>query len=106
MGIFDFLRGANINVGVEEFKGNSNAVLIDVREADEYRQGHIPGAINVPLSNLNKITSVVKEKDKELYVYCLSGSRSSQAVPAMKRLGYSNVKNIGGISSYKGQVER
>lgn len=106
MGLFDFLKGADINAEVEEFNSNSNAVLVDVRETDEYRQGHIPRSVNVPLSKVNKITSVVTDKDKELYVYCLSGSRSSRAVAAIKQLGYSNVKNIGGISSYKGRVER
>ena len=98
-----FLFGrANINEAVEECRGTPGAVLLDVREADEFRSGHIPGAVNVPLS---RISSISIPKDKQLFVYCLRGTRSRQAVGALKRMGYT-AKSIGGIASYKGPVER
>ena len=97
-----FLFGrANINEGVGECRGTPGAVLLDVREADEFRSGHIPGAVNVPLSRINSISI---PKDKPFFVYCLRGTRSRQAVSALKRMGYT-AKSIGGIASYKGQVE-
>ena len=44
-------------------------------------------------------------KDSPVYVYCLSGARSAQAAAMLRRIGYNNVKNIGGIAGYKGEVE-
>ena len=96
-----FFNRTNINEALEECKKTPNAVLLDVREVDEFLSGHIPGAMNVPLSGINKINI---PKDKPLFVYCLRGSRSKQAVGVLKRMGYS-AKSIGGIAAYKGQVQ-
>ena len=81
------------------------AVLLDVRTPQEHREGHIPGSRNVPLQALDKVAGVVADQDTPLFVYCHSGSRSSQAVSALQRMGYTNVKNIGGIAAYAGKVE-
>lgn len=99
--MFFFQRG-NVNTGVEECRNTPNAVLLDVREAEEFRSGHIPGAVNVPLSVIDSISI---PRDRPLFVYCLRGSRSKQAVSALLRMGYT-AKSIGGISAYQGQVER
>ncbi len=97
-----FLFGRNmINEAVSECRNTSNAVLLDVREADEFRSGHIPGAVNVPLSRINAIDI---PKDKPLYLYCLRGTRSRKAVSILKRMGYT-AKSIGGITGYKGPIE-
>jgi rhodanese-related sulfurtransferase len=98
-----FFNKTNINDAVEEYRNTPGAVLLDVREADEFRSGHIPGAVNVPLSAIEQATL---PKDKPLYVYCLRGTRSKQAVSCLKQMGYQNARSIGGIASYKGQVER
>ena len=92
----------NINNAVEEYRNTSSAVLLDVREADEFRSGHIPGAVNIPLSDINTINI---PKTGTLFVYCLRGSRSKRAVNILKRKGY-DARSIGGIVSYKGQIER
>lgn len=105
MGFFDFLKGPDINEGVKEWKSTEGSVLLDVREKDEYASGHIPGSINVPLSSLGSITKYVKDKNTPLFVHCLSGGRSSSATASLKGMGYTSVKNIGGISSYKGDIE-
>ncbi len=105
MGLFDFLRGADINQGVEEWKAVSGAVLLDVRTREEYRQGHIPGSINIPLDQIGRASDRIPKKDTPLFVHCLSGSRSSQAVQQLMQMGYTQVKNIGGISRYQGKVE-
>ena len=106
MGLLDFLRGPNINEGVNQYKSTEGAVLIDVRERDEYQQGHLPGSKNVPLSAFSKISSVVQDKSTPVFCYCLSGARSSQATRAMVQMGYSAVTNIGGIGGYMGELER
>ena len=106
MGFFDIFKQKDINEGIKEYQSVSGAVLLDVRTPQEYKEGHVPESTNVPLQTIDKITSVVKIKETPLYVYCYSGSRSSQAVNALKHMGYSNVTNIGGISSYSGKVER
>lgn len=106
MGLFDLFRGADINKGVEEWRETPNAVLVDVRTPKEYRQGHIPGSVNVPLDTISRISSQVDGMDAPLYVHCQSGARSSQAVRQLKQMGYANVTDIGGIIGYRGRVER
>ena len=96
-----FLFG-NINKKLEEYRNTPSAVLIDVREVDEFRSGHIPGAINQPLSTISQIEV---PKNKILFVYFLRGSRSKRAVRILKRMGYS-ARSIGGITAYKGEFER
>ena len=105
MGIFDFFKQPDINQGVQEFKNAAGAVLLDVRTPQEYREGHIPGSQNVPLQQLDKVEEVTENKDTVLYVYCRSGARSRQAVSLLQAMGYTNVRNIGGIAAYSGKVE-
>ena len=90
----------NINKGLQEYKATPGAVLVDVREVDEFKTGYIPGAVNAPLS---MITSSTLPKDKPLFLYCLRGTRSKQAAEILKRMGYI-VKSIGGISGYRGAI--
>lgn len=106
MSLLKFIRSKNINQGIEEFKSVQDAVLLDVRTKQEYIEGHIPESRNIPLQRIVNIDSTIIDKDTPLYVYCYSGSRSSQAVELLKKLGYTNVTNIGGISSYSGKIER
>ena len=96
-----FLFG-NINRGLETYRATSGAIPVDVREADEFATGHIPGAVNAPLSTISNTTL---PKDAPLFLYCLRGSRSKRAAGILKRMGYT-VKSIGGISGYKGTIER
>ena len=106
MGFFDFFKGPDINQGVKEFQDTSGGVLLDVRTPDEYRQGHIPGSKNVPLQSISKVAGMIDNKSTPIFVHCLSGARSRQAAAILKQMGYTNVKNIGGISAYAGKVER
>ncbi len=101
MGLLDFLMGPDINKGVETYKKTEGAVLLDVRTPEEYQQRNIPGSKNVPLQQISNVEKIVENKDTPLFVYCLSGGRSSAATKALKQMGYSNVNNIGGISAYK-----
>ncbi len=106
MGFFDFLRQPDVNQGVKEYKNTTGAVLLDVRTPQEFSEGHIPESKNVPLQTLDKVKTIVENKDTELFVYCYSGARSRQAAAALGQMGYTKVNNIGGISSYRGKVER
>ena len=105
MGIFDLLKQPDINRGVQEYKNEKNAILLDVRTSQEYREGHIPGSKNVPLQQLDKLEELTENKDTVLYVYCHSGARSRQATNFLQYMGYTNVHNIGGITAYSGKVE-
>lgn len=106
MGIFDFFKIPDINQGIEEYKETEGAVLLDVRESYEYSDGHVPESINISLQDISLVEKEIADKNTPLFVYCLSGSRSQQAVKMLQGIGYCNVKNIGGIGSYKGEVER
>lgn len=106
MGFFDFLKQSDINQGVMDCKADLGAVLLDVRTLQEYNEGHIPGSVNVPLQSIDEIISVVENKETPLFVYCRSGARSRQATAILQQMGYVNARNIGGIISYKGEVEQ
>lgn len=104
MGFFDFLRGPNINQGVETFRATPGAVLLDVRTPQEYWEGHIPGSVNLPLQNITRAANMIAAKSTPIFVHCLSGARSRQAAAYLAQMGYSNVENIGGISAWRGEV--
>ena len=79
-----------------------NAVLLDVRQADEFDAGHIEGAVLVPYDTIaEKVGAVVPDKNTLVYVYCRSGRRSAIAVEAMRKLGYTNLTDLGGIDEAK-----
>lgn len=106
MRFFDFFKTADINQELETYKGTANAVLLDVRTPQEYKEGHIPGSRNIPLQTISNLSNLLKPKDIPLFIYCYSGSRSRQAVSQLQQMGYTNVRNIGGIASYSGKIAR
>ena len=106
MGFLDFLKRPGIDQGVEEYQTVPGAVLLDVRTREEYREGRIPGSKNVPLQEIGEVGRVVADKAVPLFVYCRSGARSSRAVSLLQQMGYTHVRNIGGIAAYSGRVER
>lgn len=105
MNLFSFFRRSDINRELDDFRKTPDAVLLDVRSEEEYLSGHIPQAVNFPLNNISNIQDVVKNHDSAIFVYCLRGTRSRRAAGILKKLGYKNVKSIGGITSYKGKLE-
>ncbi|MGN0733772.1 MAG: rhodanese-like domain-containing protein [Emergencia sp.] len=106
MSIFGFLRQPDINAGIQDFLRTTDGVLLDVRTEEEYKAGHIESSLNIPLQRIENTPNRISDKNTPLFVYCQSGSRSSRATSALKRMGYSNVTNIGGIGSYRGKVVR
>ncbi len=80
-------------------------IILDVRRADEFAAGHIPGAINVANESIG--TDEIPElpdKDQLILVYCRSGNRSKQASQKLVDLGYTNIVEFGGINDWPGEI--
>lgn len=84
-----------VNVDKVRDLAENNAYIIDVREKYEYEEGHIKGAVNIPLSELRKRLDEIPT-DKPVYVHCRSGQRSYNAIIALQNLGFKNLYNIAG----------
>lgn len=99
--------GANVDVSVDEalrLWQNKEAVIIDVRTPGEYREGHIPGVVNIPLDELEKRMGEIP-KDKQVVLICHTGNRSAQGTKLLRSKGFNNVFNsTGGMSTWKGPV--
>ena len=85
-----------------------DAVILDVREQDEYDAGHIPGAVLLSVSTIDEETaaSAIPEKDTVVLVYCRSGNRSKTASQSLVDLGYTRIYEFGGIKDWPYKVER
>ena len=82
-------------------------IILDTREQDEFDSGHIPGAILIPYTEIeNKAIELIPDKDKLILVYCRSGRRSKIAAESLAKLGYTNVKEFGGIIDWPYEVEK
>ena len=82
-------------------------IILDVREQDEFDAGHIPGALLLPYTEIeNEAESKLPDKDKLILVYCRSGRRSKIAAEALIKLGYTNIKEFGGIIDWPYEVEK
>ena len=100
-------RQISMDEAVKMMKDEKNYIILDVRRPDEYAEGHIPGAINVPNEEIG--TAEIEElpdKSQLILVYCRSGRRSKEASEKLVRLGYTNVVEFGGILDYKGEIEK
>ena len=81
-------------------------VILDTRAQEEYDEGHIPGAILIPHDEiLQKAESLLTDKDQLILVYCRSGRRSKLAAKDLVKLGYTNIKEFGGIIDWPYEVE-
>ena len=106
MGILDFLKGPDMNAGLDAYRQEAGAVLIDVRSPEEFDRGHIPGSRNLPTQMLRNIEELADDLDTPIYVYCQSGARSSRAAKLLEVMGYSRVTDLGGIGGYSGQLKK
>ncbi len=80
---------------LKKFIKNKEIYLIDVRSGQEYEEGHLEGALNIPLYNIEKdIEKNIKNKDDTIILYCSSGSRSKKAKEILEKLGYGEVYNL------------
>jgi rhodanese-related sulfurtransferase len=78
----------------------AGARLVDVRASFEFANGHLPGAINVPLQHLDTRMGELEPKNKEIVVYCQSGGRSQVAFEQLKSAGFSKLYDLGPMSAW------
>ena len=99
-----------MNITAEEAKGimdrEEGYIILDVRTQEEYDQGHITGAIQISHEEIaEKAENVLTDKDQLILVYCRSGRRSKIAAEILVDLGYTNIKEFGGILDWPYEVE-
>ncbi|SEB00241.1 Rhodanese-related sulfurtransferase [Thalassobacillus cyri] len=94
-------------VSNEDLEGrlNDDITVLDVREPAEYEFGHIPGAVSVPLGELDEKADEI-DKDKEVYVICRTGSRSDMAAQKLAEKGYNVFNVTPGMKDWNGNVEK
>ena len=99
-----------MNITAEEamvlMESETGYIILDVREQDEYDAGHIPGAILIPYTRIEEEASEkLTDKDQLILVYCRSGRRSKIAADALVELGYTNIREFGGILDWPYEIE-
>ena len=98
-------RQIAMDEAVDMMAQETGYIILDVRRADEFAEGHIPNAINVPNESIG--TSDIPElpdKDQLIMVYCRSGRRSKEAAEKLVKLGYTNIVEFGGILDWEGET--
>ena len=98
-------RQISIDEAVTMMAQETGYIILDVRRADEFAEGHIPGAINVANESIG--TDEIPElpdKNQLIMVYCRSGRRSKEASEKLVKLGYTNIVEFGGILDWKGET--
>ena len=100
-------RQISMNEAVKMMKDEKNYIILDVRRPDEFAEGHIPGAINVPNEEIGT-ADIAKLPDKSqlILVYCRSGRRSKEASEKLAGIGYTNIVEFGGILDWKGETQK
>ncbi|SMB81997.1 phage shock protein E [Pasteurella testudinis DSM 23072] len=87
---------------LQQQQQNQQALLLDVREADEFAAGHLQSAVHIPLAQIGaQISQLATDKTRPIYVYCRSGRRADLAKAELEKLGYHNVQNLGGYQQLK-----
>jgi phage shock protein E len=80
----------------------ADTVWLDVRSDSEYKMEHMSSSVHLPHSDISKqAETLLPNKDDEILVYCRSGNRAGKAEVALKKLGYTNVTNVGGLGDAK-----
>ena len=98
-----------MNITAQEAKqimdSEKDYVILDVRTQEEFDQGHIPGAILIPDFEIEvKAEQILQDKEQLILVYCRSGRRSKLAAEALVKLGYTNIREFGGIIHWPYEV--
>ena len=98
-------RQINMDEAVSMMAEETGYIILDVRRADEFAAGHIPGAINVANESIGTAEiPKLPDKDQLIMVYCRSGRRSKEAAEKLVKLGYTNIVEFGGILDWKGEI--
>ena len=87
--------------GWEKIHGEEKIILLDVRTADEYKNGHMVNSLNIPIDKLpHKAVKKFKDPAKTILVYCQSGARSKKATKLLYENGFTNVYDIGAVKTF------
>ena len=98
-------RQVSIEEAVTMMEEESGYIILDVRTPEEFRERHIPNAINIPNETIgSEDIQELPDKDQLILVYCRSGNRSKQASGKLAELGYTNIVEIGGINDWTGDT--
>lgn len=98
-------RQMTMDEAIELMGEASDYIILDVRTPEEYRERHIPKAINIPNETINKSEiAELPDKSQLILVYCRSGNRSKQASEKLVDLGYTNIVEFGGINAWPGET--
>ena len=89
---------------ISEIIKNKNITIIDVRTDEEYKTGHVEGAINIPYDEIEK--KVNYDKDQAIAVYCRTGVRSSEAAKTLEKMGYTKIYDLGGIENFNVELTK
>lgn len=100
-----------MNITAQEAKALMDSqegyIILDVRTQEEYDEGHIPGAILIPNTEIeDRAEEILTDKDQLILVYCRSGRRSKLASEFLAALGYTNIREFGGILDWPYEVEK
>ena len=106
MGLKDIFATPDIDLGVNKCRMTPGGILLDVRPKIEYAAGHVPGSKGVPLKEIERVEKIIRDKDRPVFVYCTTGGDAHKAIKRMKKMGYTNLENIGGYKYYNGRVEK
>ena len=98
-------RQVTTEEAVNIMQTEENYVILDVRTAQEFASGHIPGAALLPNETIGtEDIPLLPDKHQLILVYCRSGNRSKQAAEKLAQLGYTNIVEFGGINSWTGEI--
>lgn len=101
VGYFLFMKGGgNISGSEARRLVETGARLVDVRTPEEFTTGHVPGAVNIPVQELERRMGELSSKEQPVVVYCHSGNRSGRAARMLKSAGYAAVHDLGAMSRW------
>ena len=95
-----FGRGREIQGAEARKLVAAGARLLDVRSIEEFGRGHLPGAVNIPVQELDRRLSEVGPPEGDVVVYCRSGQRSSRAAEVLRERGFTRVHNLGPMTAW------
>ena len=97
-------RGGHPEAFWQSYHGNHSGrpLIIDVRTHEEFIEGHLPSAINIPFDEIELLTTFAPDKSQSIFIYCRSGRRSGIAEATLYKLGYANIYNG---ESYQALIE-
>ena len=101
----DKYRQISQQEAMDIMQSDEDYIILDVRTHEEFAQGHIPDALNIPNEAIgSEQIPQLPDKEQTILVYCRSGNRSKQASEKLAALGYTNILEFGGINTWEGEI--